>query len=93
MDEQEIIKKLKSEGYQKVYVWDAEPEEIDAEHQHKFDTLLIILRGQIQITSLVNGLIVNMSHQIGAHISIYKHTPHSAKVGPDGCRYIVAEKH
>ena len=41
MNEKEIIEKLKSEGYEKVcYSYNAEPGEIDEEHQHGFDTCL-----------------------------------------------------
>jgi hypothetical protein len=93
MNEQEIIEKLKSKGYQKVYIYDAEPGEIDQEYQHDFETQLIVLDGQIQITSLINGVITNMSHQHGSHIIIERNTSHSAKVGDEGCRYIVCEKH
>ncbi|MDB5188119.1 MAG: hypothetical protein JWO50_639 [Candidatus Kaiserbacteria bacterium] len=93
MDEQKIIDNFKSEGYQKIYIWDAEPGEIDEEHQHDFDTCLIILKGKINITSLIDAVVTNTAHQAGAHIFIEKNNPHSAKVGPDGCRYLVAEKH
>jgi len=30
---------------------------------------------------------------MGSDVVIEKGTPHSAKVGSEGCRYIVAEKH
>jgi hypothetical protein len=93
MNEHEIIEQLKSDGYQKVYVWDAKPGEVDSEHQHDFDVLLVVLEGHIQITSYVGDAVISTSHQRGAHINIHKDTPHSANVGPDGCRYIVAEKH
>lgn len=88
-----MIEALRSEGYYKVYVWDALPGEVDEEHQHDFDTRLVVLRGQIKVTSLIDGEVTSLSHQDGAHIDIQKGTPHSAKVGSDGCRYIVAEKH
>lgn len=93
MNEQEIIENLKLEGYQNAYAYDAESGEIDEEHEHDFDTRIVVLEGQIQITSLIDGVVVNQSHQKGSEFTIERNTPHSAKVGSEGCRYIVSEKH
>lgn len=93
MDEGKIIEKLTSEGYQEVYIWDAKPGEFDAEHQHDFDTKLIILAGEIQIRTAVGNFLSNTIYKTGDEITISKHQPHEAKVGAKGCRYIVAEKH
>ncbi|MEO6536203.1 MAG: hypothetical protein ABIT47_00790 [Candidatus Paceibacterota bacterium] len=93
MDEQKIIDDLTSQGYDKVWPYEAEPGEVDEEHEHDFDTHLVVLRGQISITSLIDGVVTNMSHSTGSNIFIARNTPHAAKVSAEGCRYIVAEKH
>ncbi|TSC69461.1 MAG: cupin [Parcubacteria group bacterium Gr01-1014_56] len=93
MKEQEIIEKLKSEGYQKVYVWDAEPGEFDEEHKHDFDTKLVIITGEIQIRTAVDSFLSNTLYKSGSEVVIPRHQPHEAKVGSKGCRCIVAEKH
>ena len=93
MDEQKIIEKLTSEGYQKVYVWDAEPGEFDPEHQHDFGTKLVIVTGEIQIRTVVGNFLSNTIYKSGDEVLIAKHQPHEAKVGAKGCRYVVAEKH
>jgi quercetin dioxygenase-like cupin family protein len=93
MDEAEIIEKLKMEGFDPVYVYDAQPGEVDEEHAHNFDTKLVILSGDIQITSLVDGVVRNIKYGEGDELFILRNTPHTAKVGLSGCRYVVAEKH
>lgn len=91
--EKEIIGQLESEGYDKAYVWDAEPGEIDGKHEHNFDTKLIILKGEIQIKSAEGNFFSNMSYKTGSEVIIPRNKIHEAKVGPEGCRYIVGEKH
>ena len=92
MNEQEAIKKLEIEGYGKIWTYEAEPDEIDEEHSHNYDTKLYILGGFINITKSVNGVVVNYQYQAGDEVEIPRLQPHSAKVGSEGCRYIVAEK-
>lgn len=89
MTEQEYIEHLKAEGFDKVYVWDAEPGEEDLVHEHPFDTRLIILDKEITIE--VGG--VKKEYVKGDAIEIPRATPHAVWAGPNGYRYIVAEKH
>jgi quercetin dioxygenase-like cupin family protein len=92
MTEEEIIKKLEAEGYDKVWSYDAEPDEVDEEHDHDFDTKLHILSGEIRIKRLSGGSIMDFLIKEGDEIEIPRKQLHSAKVGADGCRYIVAER-
>lgn len=93
MTEEEIIKRLEGEGYDKVWSYDAEPNEIDEEHDHGFDTKLHILSGEVRIKKLQGGAITDFLLKQEDQIEIPRHQVHSAKVGPEGCRYIVAERH
>lgn len=93
MNEQELMQKLETEGFDKVWIYDAPAGEIDEEHAHDYDTKLVILSGEISITSVLGGAVANMNYKAGAEVVIPRNKPHSAKVGPNGCRYIVAEKH
>ncbi|HUO50106.1 MAG TPA: hypothetical protein VMU25_00830 [Candidatus Paceibacterota bacterium] len=93
MTEEEIIKKFGSEGYDKVWLYNAEPNEVDDEHNHDFDTKLHILSGEIRIKRLSGGAIMDFHLRKGEEIEIPRGQFHSAKVGAHGCRYIVAEKH
>lgn len=91
--EGDVVMNLRKEGYDRVYVWNAKPNEVDEAHSHDFDTRLIVLEGQIEITAPINGEVVTLSHSTGSDVEIVKHTSHSAKVGSNGCRYVVAERH
>ncbi len=93
MDEQKLIEKFEAEGYDNVWVYEAEPGEVDEEHSHEYDTKLYILKGSINITSVLGGAITNMQYKTGNEVVIPKNKLHSAKVTAEGCRYIVAEKH
>lgn len=93
MTEEEIIKDLKNRGYDKVWVYEAEPDEIDEEHTHEFDTKLHILSGEIKIKKIVDGVINDFLLRPGAEIEIPRNEIHYAKVGDKGCKYIVAEKY
>lgn len=93
MNEQKEIEKLKNEGYDNVWVYEAEPGEIDDEHCHEYDTKLVILNGAINITSEIGGAITNVQYKTGSEVEIPRGRLHSAKVIAEGCRYIIAEKH
>lgn len=93
MTEEVIIEKLRAEGYDKVWPYDAEPNEMDDEHDHDFDTKLHILSGEIRIQRLSGGEITDFLLKRGQEIEIPRKQRHSAKVGANGSRYIVAERH
>lgn len=90
--EQEIIKSLEAEGYDNVWVYQAEPNEVDDEHTHSFDTKLKILEGSIRIKILSRDMIQDFSLKKDGEIEIMRNQPHSAVVGQESCRYIVAER-
>lgn len=92
-DEQRIINRLTSEGYDNVWVYEAAPEEVDGEHSHDYDTKLHIVLGEIRIKIVENDLLTDYKINQGNEIEIPKRAIHSAKVGDGGCRYIVAERH
>ncbi len=83
------ISELKGMGYDKVYVWDAEPNEEDPNHSHAFNTRLVILSGEI----LVKIGKKRTTLKSGDMIDIPKRVAHYASVGAGGCKYIVAERH
>jgi len=93
MNEEDQIKKLTAEGFDKVWVYEAEPDELDDVHEHTYDTKLVVLKGDIQITMEMAGATVNTLYKQGQEIIIPRNEPHSAKVGHEGCRYVVAEKY
>jgi len=93
IDEQKIMKRLESEGYDKVWIYEAEADEIDEEHHHDFDTKLHVLAGEIRIKLLDGEVITDFRLKPGDEKEISRNQLHSAKVGSEGCKYIVAERH
>ncbi len=91
--EEEVISELQSQGYDKVYVWNAEPDEIDDEHSHDFDTKLYILDGQIRLKVLIDDVITDLKLNSENELLVTRGQIHSAVAGSEGCRYVVAEKH
>jgi hypothetical protein len=74
-------------------VYEAEPDEVDEEHKHDYDTRLHVLSGQIRIKVLEGEMITDFLLKTGDEKEILRNQLHSAKTGAGGCRYIVAEKH
>ncbi len=92
-DEQETIDRLKAEGYDNVYACDTETEEVGEEDQHDFDTKSHVLSGRIRIKTVIGGALTDFSLKAGDEKEIPRGHVHSAKVGAEGCGYIVAERH
>jgi quercetin dioxygenase-like cupin family protein len=92
-NEHELIKQFEAEGYNPVYVWSAEPNEEDPDHDHDFDTKLHVLSGSIQIKILDGSRIGEYDLVAGTSFEIPRKQKHSGLAGTEGCRYVVAEKH
>ena len=88
MEKEEITKQLKKERYNSVYSWKDKPNKIYKNHFHNTETKLIIMKGEIQITT--GGVTKNC--ESGESIIIIKKGKHSAVVGSEGCEYMVGEK-
>ncbi len=83
-----ISNDLRTEGYDKVYIWDAEPNEEDAPHSHPYDVKLVVLEGELNVTLANQSLRLKPGDQqtIAANLS------HTALAGQQGCRYIIGQK-
>jgi len=86
--EKQKIEELKKQGYKEVTVWDTVTDYGQRDHSHPFDTYIFILDGEIEIS--IGGKISILKSDDEARIP--KDILHHAKLGPNGCRYITAEK-
>jgi len=86
--ENNAIETLKQAGFDHVYVWHAGPFEEDREHSHPFDVHLLVLEGEIKIEVGAKSTLLKPTDQL----DIPRDTLHSGVAGPEGCKYIVAEK-
>lgn len=81
-------KKLREEGFGHIFVWQDGPHAFYPDHTHAAATAHVILDGEMAVTS--QGQTRNCKP--GDRFDVPANTVHSAKMGPQGCRYLVAER-
>jgi quercetin dioxygenase-like cupin family protein len=86
--DRELEKKLRKEGFSNIFVWQDRPNAFYPDHTHSGVTAHIVLEGEITVTC--QG--VTRTYKAGDRFDVPKETVHSAKIGPEGCRYVIAEK-
>ncbi len=79
---------LASEGYTDINEWHDNARVIYPAHAHDGDTAHIVVAGTLFVTI---GDEEKVYHS-GDRFDIPAHTPHSARMGDDGCTYIFGEK-
>ena len=87
MNEKELMEQLKKEGFERVYVWEDASNAYHPSHTHSTKTAHIIVNGVIDIT--MHGKVYRLKE--GDRLDVPANEVHSARVGPDGCRYIIGE--
>jgi quercetin dioxygenase-like cupin family protein len=88
MDEKELEKKLRKEGFTRIYVWEDLPHAFYPDHTHGMTTAHIILDGEMTVTS--EG--TTETYKAGERFDVPAGTVHSARIGSNGCRYIIGEE-
>lgn len=87
MQIEDVKKSLYREGFESAYVQEDPPGKIYPDHMHDVKVAHIILDGGMEL--VVDGKI----HKLKAddRFDVPAHYIHSAKIGPDGCRYLIGE--
>lgn len=88
MTESEWIEQLMGDGYSNLLFCDAIPCEFDDDHAHDRDHKMIIFSGDVEVT--IGYQTVHLGAQ--DYFEIPRGTNHSAAVGKEGCRYLIAER-
>lgn len=92
MMKKEVDKDLKhtlaSEGFTHIYEWTDKPDTEYAEHSHEGKVTFYILKGNIRMT--IAG--ISKEVQTGERCDVPIGAPHTAKVGPEGCTFLVGEE-
>jgi quercetin dioxygenase-like cupin family protein len=88
MDERQLSEQLAQEGFSRTYVWQDEANAFYPDHTHPEETAHIILSGEMCVT--VAGR--TMTYRAGERCDVPAGTVHSAKMGPQGCRYLIGER-
>lgn len=88
MDQRKSETQLRSEGFMHTYVWQDGPHAFYPDHAHAGLTAHIVLDGEMTLT-LGDA---SQTHRVGDRCDVPAGVVHSARMGPQGCRYLVGEK-
>jgi len=88
MDEAKLARRLELEGFRQTYVWQDAPNASYPDHTHATETAHVILSGEMTLT--MNG--GSQTYRAGERCDVPAGAVHSARTGPDGCRYLVGER-
>ncbi len=89
MEEDEARKELEEEGFKTIYRIDDSPNKVYSEHTHDKLTAHIILDGQMQLKSEDGSTGV---YTEGDRVDVEAGAVHKARMGAEGCSYLVGEK-
>jgi quercetin dioxygenase-like cupin family protein len=81
-------KKLREKGFAHIFTWADGPRAFYPDHTHPGTTAHIILEGEMILTS--EGQ--TRTYKVGERCDVSALAVHSARTGPNGCKYIVGEK-
>ena len=83
-----IIERLKEDGYETIFEYDDPAGEFFPDHTHPGEEYLVVIRGNIEVN--MDG----KHHTCGPNDELLfpQMMVHDAKIGPEGCFYIVGEK-
>jgi quercetin dioxygenase-like cupin family protein len=87
-DEEALHQQLKSEGFQRTYAWQDEPNAFYPQHTHPTETAHVVLEGELALT--MNGL--TRVYHTGERCDVPSVAVHSARMGAKGCRYLIGER-
>jgi len=88
IDEEALHEQLRSEGFRKTYTWQDAPNAFYPEHTHPSETAHIILDGEMTLTTKDGA----RAYRAGERCDVPSGAVHSARMGPQGCRYLIGEK-
>jgi len=83
-----LERQLHEEGFLHTYVWQDGPNAFYPDHTHPVETAHIILDGEMKLTQ--GG--ETHTYGVGERCDVPPGAVHAAKMGPQGCRYLIGEK-
>jgi quercetin dioxygenase-like cupin family protein len=85
---EKLQSQLRQEGFSHTFVWQDGPRAFYPDHTHAGRTAHIILEGEMTLT--MDGK--SETYRAGDRCDVPAGAVHSAKMGAEGCRYLVGEK-
>lgn len=86
--EESLQAQLRAEGFSRIYEWQDPADTFYPEHTHPTETAHIILEGEM--TLLLEGR--QQTFGRGERCNVPAEAIHSARMGAQGCRYLVGER-
>ena len=81
-------RRLHEEGFAHTYAWQDGPNAFYPDHTHPVETAHIILDGEMTLTQGGEA----RTYGVGERCDVPAGATHSAKMGSQGCRYLIGEK-
>ena len=88
MNIDEFEEQLSNEGFLDIYIWQDSPNRVYPDHMHPTITAHIILEGDMEVT--MHNKTVH--YKPGDRFDVPANVVHAAKMGPEGCKYLIGEK-
>ncbi len=88
MSEKKLTEQLRAEGFGHTFVWQDGLEAFYPDHTHASETAHIILAGEMTLT--MDGQAA--TYRAGDRCDVPAGALHSARMGPQGCRYLIWER-
>jgi len=88
MDEEKVAAQLQREGFANTYVWEDRPNAHYPDHIHLQETAHIILAGEMTLTLAGQS----KTYRAGERCDVPPGAIHSARIGHQGCRYLIGER-
>jgi hypothetical protein len=89
VDSSAFERQLRQEGFRHVYIWRDAAHAFYSEHVHPVDTAHVILDGEMTLTC---GGSTKTYHAGERPPDVPAGAVHSARMGPNGCQYLIGEK-
>lgn len=83
-----LEQQLHREGFRHTYVWSDGPGAYYSDHTHGSETAHVILDGEMTLS--MEGR--SVCYRMGDRVDVPAGAVHSARMGPEGCRYLIGEK-
>ena len=87
-DQKLLEGRLREEGFAHTYVWQDGPNAFYPDHTHPVETAHVILSGEMMLTQGGEA----HTYGVGERCNVPAGAVHSAKMGPQGCRYLIGER-
>jgi len=87
LPETDLIAQLRRDGFAHTYAWQDGPNAYYSDHAHAGKTAHIVLEGEMTVT--MNG--ETTTYKRGDRFDVPAGAVHSARMGPEGCRYLIGE--